>query len=88
MKLKKLKKLLNSLTDEQLEQELFYKSDEYSISGVVGKIEREKTDLYFTGEDDPASLYTIQDLKRQGFNKEEIEEFEIEIPKGSFVINI
>ena len=88
MKLKKLKKLLNSLTDEQLEQELFYKSDEYSISGVVEKIEREKTDLYFTGEDDPASLYTIQDLKRQGFNKEEIEEFDIEIPKGAFVINI
>ena len=31
---------------------------------------------------------TIQDLKRQGFNKEEIEDFDIEIPKGAFVINI
>ncbi len=88
MKLKDFKKWVNSLTDEQLEQNLLYNSDEYSISGKVNKIEKAKSNLYYTGEDDPAELYTLKQLKEEGYDKEEIEDFEIEIPKGSFYIKI
>lgn len=88
MKLKDLKKWINSLTQEQLEQPLIYNSDEYSISGRVNKIEKAKQNLYYTGEDDPAQLYTLKQLKEDGWEKEDIEGFNIEIPKGSFYIKI
>ena len=88
MKLKDFKKWVNNLTNEQLEQHLLYNSDEYSISGKVNKIEKAKSNLYYTGEDDPAQLYTMKQLKDDGFEKEDIEGFEIEIPKGSFYFKI
>lgn len=88
MKLKDLKKWVNSLTDEQLEQDLLYNSEEYSISGTVNKIEKTKQNLYWTGDDDPSKLYTLKQLKDEGYDKEDIEGFEIEIPKGSFYIKI
>lgn len=88
MKLKDLKKWVNDLTDEQLEQPLLYNSEEYSISGEVDKIEKAKSNLYFTGEDDPAQLYTKKQLLEDGYDKEDIEEFEIEIPKGGFFIKV
>lgn len=88
MKLKDFKKWVNNLTDEQLEQNLLYNSDEYSISGKVEKIEKAKENLYYTGEDDPAQLYTLKQLKDDGWDKEDIEEFDIEIPKGSFYFKI
>lgn len=88
MKLKDFKKWVNNLTDEQLEQPLLYNSEEYSISGEVGKIEKAKSNLYTTGDDDPAELYTLKQLKDEGYDKEDIEEFEIEIPKGSFYIKV
>ncbi len=88
MKLKDLKKWVNRLTDEQLEQDLLYNSEEYSISGKVNKIEKASQDLYYTGEDDPAPLYTLKQLKDDGWEKEDIEGFDIEIPKGSFYIKI
>lgn len=88
MKLKDLKKWVNSLTDEQLEQDLLYYSEEYSISGEVNKIEKAKQNLYWTGDNDPSELYTLKQLKDEGYDKEDIEGFEIEIPKGSFYIKI
>lgn len=88
MKLKDFKKWVNNLTDEQLEQNLLYNSDEYSISGKVEKIEKAKENLYYTGEDDPAQLYTLKQLKDDGWDKEDIEEFDIEIPKGGFYFKI
>lgn len=86
MKLKDLKKQLDKLSKEQLEQELLYNSKEYSVSGVVSKITRAKANLYNTHEDDPSTLYTMRELKEQGMDKEEIESFDIEIPKGAFVL--
>lgn len=88
MKLKDFKKWVNKLTPEQLEGYLLYNSEEYSISGKVSKIEKATSNLYYTGEDDPAELYTRKQLLEAGYDKEDIEEFEIEIPKGSFYINI
>jgi hypothetical protein len=88
MKLKDIKKWVNKLTDEQLEQNLLYNSEEYSISGKVNKIEKAKANLYYTGEDDPSELYTMKQLKEEGYDKEDIEGFEVEIPKGAFYIKI
>lgn len=86
MKLKDVKKMVNKLSKEQLEQEFLYNSKEYSVSGVVFKISRAKANLYNTYEDDPATLYTLKELKEQGMDKEEIESCDIEIQKGAFVI--
>jgi hypothetical protein len=88
MTLKDFKKWVNNLTEEQLKQPLLYNSEEYSISGQVCKIEKAKANLYYTGEDDPATLYTLKQLKEDGYDKEDIEEFDIEIPKGAFYIKI
>lgn len=87
MKLKHVKKLLDSLSKEELEQDLIYSSDEYSISGVVHEISKAKHDLYYNGDDDPSSLYTKNQLKNElGLDKYEINSCIIEIPKGSVVI--
>lgn len=88
MKLKDFKKWVNSLTDEQLEQYLLYNSEEYSISGKVLKIKKAKQNLYYTGDDDPAELYTKKQLLEEGWDKGDIEDLEIEIPKGAFYIEI
>jgi hypothetical protein len=85
MKLKELKKMLDKLSKEQLEQELLYNSTEYSLSGVA-KITRAKANLYTKHEDDPSPLYTLNQLREDGMDKEEIEECDIEIPKGSFYV--
>ena len=86
-KLKDLKRILDKMNDFQLAQPLLYNSEEHSISGKVSSIEKAKENLYYTGEDDPAQLYTMKELKEQ-YDKEEIENFEIEIPKGSLVIKL
>lgn len=87
LKLKDLLKLLNSLSERELEQPLLYKSEEFCLSGKVLSINKAKEDLYYTGEDDPAELYTKKQLREdQGFDEEEIEECAIEIPRGSIVI--
>jgi len=85
MKLKDLKKQLDKLTKEQLNQELLYNSKEFSVSGVVKKLIKQRGNLYYDGGDDPATLYTLKELK-EGYDKDEIEEFTIEIPKGAFVL--
>ena len=86
MKLKDLKKQLDKLTKEQLNQELLFNSKEYSVSGVVHKLTRQRANLYYDGSDDPATLYTLKELKEDGLDKEEIEGYDIEITKGSFVL--
>lgn len=85
LKLKDFKKALDAMTNEQLEQSMLYNSDDKYLSGQVLSFGRAKANLYYTGEDDPAELYTMKQLKEQ-YDKEEIESFNIEIPKGSFVI--
>lgn len=88
MKLKDLKKWVNKLSEEQLEQPLLYYSEEYSISGNVLEIPKAKQNLYYTGEDDPAQLYTKEQLKDDGWDIEDIKCFDIAIPKGIFYIKI
>lgn len=88
MKLKKLKKILDKLTPEQLEKDLSYNSEDLSISGQVKGLKKASADLYFTGEDDPSQLYTKNQLLENGHDKEEIESFDIEIRKGDFFIQL
>jgi hypothetical protein len=78
MKLKKLKQILDSLTPEQLEQNLLYRSERYSVSGIVETIKKAPHNLYYTGEDDPAQLYTKNQLKNDvGMESDEIERLSI-----------
>lgn len=86
LKLKDLKKALDKMTKEQLNQKIVYCSDLLYQSGVVIGFGRAKASLYYTGEDDPAELYTMKQLKEEGYDKEDIESFDIEIAKGDFVI--
>lgn len=58
MKLKEVKKVLDELSKEELEGELFYNSKEFSISGVVQNFGKAKSKMYWTGEGDPVPLYT------------------------------
>lgn len=88
MKLKKLKKILDKLTDEQLEKELIYNSEDLSLSGRVKSFRMAKSNMYLTGDDDPARLYTKNHLLEDGYDKEDIEEMDIEIGKGDFFIEI
>ena len=85
MKLKDLKRMLNKMTKEQLEQELLYNSKDKCISGVANAV-RQRCNLYCTYEDDPSDLYTRKELIEKGLNVEDIEECGIEIPKGALVI--
>jgi hypothetical protein len=87
MTIRDLKKFVDTLSDKQLDGELLYNSQEHSISGVVGKICIAKENLYHNGDDDPSPLYTKKELKKDlGLDSEEISELEIEVPKGSIVI--
>jgi hypothetical protein len=86
MKLRELKKFVNSLTEDQLDKPVIYNSKRYSLSGVIEMIKKAPGNLYNTGEDDPAELYTRKQLKEHGYDNEEIEEMDIEIQKGDIVI--
>lgn len=86
LKLKDLLKALCKMSKKELEQPLLYNSDNLSLSGEILSIGKSRANLYYTGEDDPATLYTLKELKEDGYDKEDIESFNIEIPKGSFVI--
>lgn len=86
MKLKDLKKILDKMTPEQLKEDFLYNSETYSVSGVVEAFVKAKQDLYYTGDDDLATLYTKAQLKAEGHDNEEIEDMAIEIEKGSFYV--
>ena len=86
LKLKDLKKALDKMTKEELNQQIVYVSDDLCLSGTVTGIGKAKATLYYTGDDDPAELYTMKQLKENGYDKEDIEGFAIEINKGDFVI--
>jgi hypothetical protein len=86
MKLKNFKKLLDKMTPEELNQELLYNSEEYSMSGRVTKIKKASSNLYYLDDDDPAQLFTKKKLLEDGYEKEDIDEMIIEVPKGRYYI--
>ena len=86
LKLKDLKKALDKMTKEELNQQIVYVSDDLCLSGTVTGIGKAKATLYNTFDNHPAELYTMKQLKENGYDKEDIEGFAIEINKGDFVI--
>jgi hypothetical protein len=88
MKWKQVKAIINKMSDSQLEQDVIYNSKDLCLSGIITSLVINKSNLYNTGEDDPAELYTKAQLKNDlGMDNEEIESCDIEIPKGAYVIN-
>ena len=87
MKFKDFKRVINKMTDSELEQELIYNSENYSMSGPVLAIVKAKENLYYTGEDDPAALYTKKQLIDAGYDEDDIGGCEIEVPKGRYYIS-
>lgn len=85
-KLKDLKRQMDKMTKEQLDQPIFFDSDNMCLSGVVLGFGRAKATLYYTGEDDPSPLLNMKQLKEAGYDAEDIESFSVEIRKGDYVI--
>jgi len=86
MKWKDVKKIVDKMTTEELNQNFIYNFPEMYGSGVVDKIRKASANLYYTGDNDPAELYTRSQLLEEGYSKEDIEEMEIEVPKGNYYI--
>ena len=63
MKMRDLKKVLDNLTEEQLDGELIAKGTYWD--GVVHQIKPSDTNLYWNGDDDPSELITEEEMKVQ-----------------------
>lgn len=87
MKLKDLKKKLDKMSKEQLNQDLIVVASDKTLSGV-GDAKIARTNLLWTGDDDPSELRTKAELLEEGYDKEEIEEMEIEVERGSLYIEL
>tara|TARA_R110001632_G_C11055457_1_gene385171 strand:- start:72 stop:335 length:264 start_codon:yes stop_codon:yes gene_type:complete len=85
MKLKQLKKILNSLGDNELKEDLIIISNEKTYSNF-GDAKKSKSHLINVGDDDPCELCTKTELIEDGYSKEEIEEFDVVIKRGQFYI--
>lgn len=86
MQLKELKEILDSMSIEQLKQELVMFAFNKTISGYP-EVEFAEEDLYYTGEDDPSELFTLSELEDQ-YEQDEIDDMEIIINKGNLFIEL
>lgn len=86
MQLKELKEILDSMSIEQLKQELVMFAFNKTISGYP-EVEFAEEDLYYTGEDDPSELFTLSELEGQ-YEQDEIDDMEIIINKGNLFIEL
>ena len=87
MKLKDLKKKLDKLSKEQLEQDFIVIASQKTLSGF-GEAKVSNANLIYTGDDDPCELVTKQSLIDDGYEKEEIEEMEVVVKKGQFYVEL
>jgi len=88
MKAKFYQKFFNNLTKEELEKEVLFISEEYSLSGYVKKIKKAPHNLLWDGEDDPSPLHTKAYFLKEGHDAEDVESYVVEIHKGDIVIEI
>lgn len=87
MKLSQFQKWVNNLPKVDLNKSLGYYSPDYGLSGVVLEIKQSDIDLYYLGDDDPATLYSKNELIHEhGYTEEEVNNFMIEIHKGDYLI--
>lgn len=87
MKLKDLKKKLDKLSNEQLNQDFIVIASQKTLSGL-GKARVSNANMIYTGDDDPCELVTKQSLIDDGYEKEEIEGMEVVVKKGQFYVEL
>lgn len=87
MKLKDLKKKLDKMSKQQLEQDLIVVANDKTLSGFgIAKISN--SNLINPGDDDPCELVTKSHLIEEGYDSEDIECMELVIQKGEFYIEL
>ena len=86
MKLKELRRMLNRMNDEQLEQDLIVLACERTQSGK-GIAYKAKCNLYWDGEDDPSELKTMSELKEE-YDSDEIAGMVCEVKRGELIIEL
>ena len=87
MKLKELKRKLNKLSKEQLDQDFIVVASDKTLSGF-GEARVSNANLIYTGDDDPCELVTKQSLIDDGYEKEEVEGMEVVVRKGQFYVEL
>lgn len=88
MKWKQLKSKISRMSKDELNGDVIFNSKEYGLSGEVHNIRKASFDLLWDGEDDPSKLISAAEAKRNGLDPDEIESLTVEIPKGSYYIQI
>ncbi len=84
MKMRDLKKVLDNLTEEQLDGRLIAKSTYWD--GVVYQIKPSETNLYLEGDDDPSELITEEEMKVRIEEEGEDEMPDVYIKKGQMIL--
>ena len=84
MKMRDLKKILDNLTEEQLDGELIAKGAYWD--GVVYQIKPSETNLYLGGDDDPSELITEEEMKVRIEEEGEDEMPDVYIKKGQMIL--
>lgn len=87
MRIRELKEVINKLSEKQLEKNLIVVAHEKTFS-CLGNVIVSSDDLIFTGEDDPCELVTKQSLIEEGYEDDEIEEFDVIIKEGQLYVEI
>ena len=87
MKLKDLKKKLDKLSKEQLENDFIVIASQKTLSGF-GEAKVSNANLIHTGDDDPSELVTKQSLIDDGYEKDEIDGMEVVIKRGQFYVEL
>jgi hypothetical protein len=87
MKLKDVKKKLDKMSKEQLNQQLIVVASNKTLSGV-GDAKIARTNLLWNGDDDPSELRTKAELLDEGYDKKDISEMEIEVKRGDLYIEL
>ena len=82
MKMRDLKKVLDNLTEEQLDGRLIAKSTYWD--GVVYQIKPSETNLYLEGDDDPSELITEEEMKVRIEGEDEMPD--VYIKKGQMIL--
>ena len=84
MKLRELKKVLESLNDNQLDNNLIVIANEKCSSGL-GEAYLLKTNLYYNEEDDPSPLMTKSEMLNMGIDIEDCDPY---LRKGELIIEL
>lgn len=87
MKLKELKRKLNKLSKEQLNQDFIVIASDKTLSGF-GLAKVSNANLIYTGDDDPCQLVTKQSLIDDDYEKDDIAGMEVIIKKGQFYVEL